>query len=64
MMYYPLHEFLVKTNSHDRKILKLLFDLEGVLFGGYIRDIIANTEPKDFDICLPKHTINQFINNI
>ena len=37
----------------DEQILQLLFEVGGVVAGGYIRDIIAWVTPNDIDIVIP-----------
>ena len=41
---------------------KILFNYKGVVFGGYIRDMIANLQPTDIDVVLPSDTFSAFLN--
>lgn len=48
-------------NKEHKKIIDKTVELGGVIYGGYIRDALANREPTDIDICFfdaGKH--NQF----
>jgi hypothetical protein len=37
------------------EIAKIVFSLRGVIFGGYVRDLLAGVEPKDMDIRFKKY---------
>jgi hypothetical protein len=43
--------FSLRTSLYG-PILQKLWSLKGVVFGGFLRDVIANDEPNDMDVCL------------
>jgi hypothetical protein len=50
------------TGSPDAKIFRLLFANRGVVYGGYLRDLIAGVTPNDIDVVLSSADCNYFEN--
>jgi len=42
-------------------VFTILYRHKGVVYGGYVRDMIAGLPPKDIDVVLPQDTYDAFI---
>ena len=61
MKYLPLYEFLRQVSYRDKHIIELIFDYNGIIYGGYLRDIIAGEEPTDIDVAIYKKYFDEFV---
>ena len=44
---------VLKSNSDFKEQMELVFKWKGVIFGGFLRDIIAEIDPSDIDAVVP-----------
>jgi len=49
------------TWFHNNEVLRLVYQLEGAVYGGYIRDTIAMIPPKDIDVVIPQENWIEFV---
>ncbi len=52
-----LHFDNFKTNSVNDNIINKLLDSGGIIYGGYLRDIISNKNHSDIDVYFPYYSI-------
>lgn len=48
------------AHPNDRPVLELIFAIESVLYGGYLRDIIAGIPPTDIDAVIALNKLRKF----
>lgn len=46
--------------AEDRDVIDLLFCCRGVIYGGYLRDVIRGQPPTDLDVVLPSADFDHF----
>ena len=61
MKHLSLYDFLKKVRFTDKSIIQLIFDYDGIIYGGYLRDVIAGEEPTDIDVIIYKKDYEEFV---
>ena len=56
--------FLARVPDPDLPALELIIQYQGAIFGGFIRDLLTNTEPNDIDVMLFDSQVFEFVQEL